>query len=116
MNRKKSIVHFVISLALLFVGLFVFAINTENGDTNAASMYLVVFGFLPFVFWLSSYGIIRLSFKFIQNSKWEFISYILPSLIFLVVVFLIGEQYQGLIWVLIIISTLINTFFYFVEY
>ena len=116
MNRKKSIVHFVISLALLFVGLFVFAIKAESGDTNAASMYLVVFGFLPFVFWLSSYGIIKISFKFIQNSKWEFISYILPSLIFLVVIFLIGEQYKGLIWVFIIISTLINSFFYFAEY
>ena len=116
MNRKKSIVHFVISLALLFVGLFVFANKAESGDTNAASMYLVVFGFLPFVFWLSSYGIIRISIKFIQNSKWEFISYILPSLIFLVVVFLIGEQYKGLILVFIIISTIINTFFYFVEY
>ena len=116
MNNKKSIVHFIISLILLFICLFVFATKAESEDINAVSMYLVVFGFLPFVFWLSSYSIIRISLKFIQSNKWEFIPYILPSLIFLVVIFLIGEQYRGLIWVFIIISTLINSFFYFVEY
>jgi hypothetical protein len=116
MNNKKSIVHFIISLILLFICLFVFATKAESEDINAVSMYLVVFGFLPFVFWLSSYSIIRISLKFIQSNKWEFIPYILPSLIFVAIVFLIGDRYKDLIWTFIGISTAINALFYFVEY
>lgn len=115
MNSNKSIWHFVISIIFLFITLFVFAFNEENGDFNAVTMYFVVFGLVPVAFGVASNQIIHFSSRFFRESKLEFISYILPSVLFFIVFLLVGKQFKGMIASFSVISTIINGVFYFVD-
>lgn len=114
MNNRMSILHFVTSVLILIITLLFMGLRAENSDMNAASMYLLVYGFLVPVCWGISFIAIRLLLPFFAKRKFSFAAFIAPSVIFAISIAALGKGSDDIVWALMIVSTLVNLIFYFI--
>ncbi len=115
MSKTNNIWFFFITTLSLLVAIFQFGMETESGDKNAASMYVLVFGFLSFLFWgVSFFFMITLKSYFIRK-RLSVLSVLLPSIIFIVSFYFVSEVHKQMILLLSIVSTIINIIFYFIS-
>ena len=112
MSIKDNIWFFFITVFSILIGIFQFALAKENGDSNAASMYLVVFGILSFICWGVSFFFMSVCKSFFRNRKMDFLSFVIPSLLFLASLLFVDRIYFGMVVLVTCISSMINLFFY----
>jgi hypothetical protein len=96
------------SLPILLYAVFTYGKIIENGDENAAGMYVIVF-FIPTVFFaVLSYLTYYFTAKRFKIRQWDFLKNI-SHFIWFFLPFIFWTNWKFLIWTLILIIGIINT-------
>lgn len=114
MSRKANIWFFITTVLSLLIGIFQYGMYSEGGDQNAASMYVLVFGILAFLFWGVSFFFMSTCKSYFSNKKLSLLSLVIPTLLFLSSILFVDEVHKEMLIVLIVISGVVNLIFYLV--
>jgi hypothetical protein len=113
MSTKDNIWFFISTVFSVLFSIYQYGMTKENSDSNAASMYLVVFGFLAFLFWIVNFFFMSVCRSFFNRKKLTWLSLLIPTFLYLISLIFIAPMYRGMMILLICVTGIINLFFYF---
>ncbi len=113
MSAKDNILFFIATVGSVLFSIYLFGMRNENNDSNAASMYLVAFGFLAFAFWIVNFFFLSVCNSFFIKKKVPVLSLLMPTFLSLTSLVMIPSLYRGMMILLICVTGSVNLFFYF---
>lgn len=113
MSAKDNIWFFIATVGSVLFSTYLYGMIKENSDSNAASMYLVAFGFLAFVFWGVNFLFMSVCRTLFTRKKVQVLSLLMPTFLSLISLVFIASMFREMMIVLICITGSVNLFFYF---
>ena len=111
MNNKYIVTHMIISILIVFICGAMFSFNSVNSDAFSilAALYYAVY------FWVISVVVIVFTKSFFIKRGIAYLCPILPTIIFIGFSLLIAESERLLLYILALISTIINFVFFYIR-
>jgi hypothetical protein len=106
--------HWLISIVLMAIGMCLYFASLE--DNQIAILLTVLFSFMTGIYWAVSFVMIHIMLYLFKNGKYPLVPFLFPTVILVVASLLIPGNGSELGLVLSAISTLVNTFFWFLSF